>query len=62
MIDLLKIAAVLVASILLGNAFLDEFKKAKAAGKPWWAPYLSLPGLIVLAALLVPLVIWWLKR
>ena len=32
----------------------DEVKKAKAHGKPWYAPYLTIPGVLVIAALLVP--------
>ena len=53
--SLIKYAAVLVAAIIIGNWFLNETRKAKAKKEPWYRPYLSLPGLIILAALSLPL-------
>ena len=55
--NLIKYAAVLVAAIIIGNWFLTEAKKAKTNKKPWYKPYLSLPGLIILAALTLPFII-----
>ena len=55
----LKIIPVLIAAILLGNWFLAERKRANATGKPWYTAYLSVPGLLVLLAILViPIVLW----
>lgn len=48
MIQLIKILATLAAAVLLGNWFLAELKKARALKKPWYAPYLSPPGLIII--------------
>jgi hypothetical protein len=55
--NLIKYAAVLVAALIIGNWFLTEARKAKMNKEPWYKPYLSLPGLIILAALSLPLII-----
>ena len=57
LLSLIKYAAVLVAAMILGNWFLIEARKAKTRKEPWNKPYLSLPGLIILAALSLPLII-----
>jgi hypothetical protein len=49
--------AILAAASFLGNWFLSELKKARALRKPWYAPYLSWPGLLILIALFIPVVI-----
>ena len=54
LMTVLKAIPVLLAALLLGNWFLAEVRKARAAAKPWYAPYLTVPGLLVLAALLIP--------
>lgn len=60
--DLLKMVAVLIAALIIGNWFLNEFKKAHAAGKPWYSAYLTLPGLLICLAFLLPLLAWVLKQ
>ena len=55
--NLIKYAAVLVAAIIIGNWFLTEARKAKTNKEPGYKPYLSLPGLIILAALTLPFII-----
>ena len=57
LLKLIKYAAVLVAALIIGNWFLTEARKAKMNKEPWYKPYLSLPGLIILAALSLPLII-----
>ncbi len=52
---ILKAIPILAAAFLLGNWFLSEVRKAKAAAKPWYAPYLTIPGLLVLVALMIPI-------
>jgi hypothetical protein len=56
LLNLIKYVAVLVAAIIVGNWFLSEVRKAKANSQPWYKPYLSLPGLIIVAALSLPLI------
>lgn len=59
-LQLIKMAAVLMAAILLGNWFLAEVKSAKAQRKPWYRPYLSLPGIVILLiAIALPLTMWF---
>ena len=55
-LTLLKYGGVLIAAIILGNWFLAEVKKANRQQQPWYRPYLSVPGLIILAALSLPLI------
>jgi len=60
LIDVARAAALLIAAAIVGNWFLSEIKKAKAQKAPWYKPYLSIPGiLIVLAAIGLPLLIWY---
>jgi hypothetical protein len=59
LIGLLKAGAVLLAAMLLGNWFMAELKAAKAKGKPWHSAYFSLPGILIILAVLLP-VFWWL--
>ncbi len=55
--SLIKYVAVLVAALIVGNWFLSEVKKAKVNEQPWYKPYLSLPGLIILAAMSLPIIL-----
>ena len=60
---ILRFLAPLVAAILVGNWFLSEVKKARATKQPWYRPYLSIPGLlIILAAILIPIILWGIKK
>lgn len=54
LIQLIKFAAILIAAILTGNWFLSEVRKAKALKKPWYAPYVSLPGLLIIIIIFIP--------
>ncbi|MGA6924883.1 MAG: hypothetical protein WBY88_04315 [Desulfosarcina sp.] len=51
---ILKAIFILAAAFFLGNWFLAEVKKAKALAKPWYAPYLTIPGILILVALMIP--------
>lgn len=55
--NLIKYVAVLVAAMIVGNWFLSEVKKARVNEQPWYKPYVSLPGLIILAAMSLPIII-----
>jgi len=58
MLELLKIIPILIAAVLVGNWFLSEVKKARAKGEKWYKPYLTVPGLLILVILFLPLVLW----
>ena len=63
LVQIIKMAAVLTAAIMLGNWFLKEVKIARARQKPWYAPYLSPPGIVILMiAVGLPLALWYLRR
>ena len=53
--SIVRLAAVLIAAILDGNWFLAEVRKSRIREEPWYKPYISVPGLIILAALCLPL-------
>jgi hypothetical protein len=55
-ITFVKYGGVLIAAIIIGNWFWAEVKKAHRQQQPWYKPYLSLPGLIILAAVSLPLI------
>jgi hypothetical protein len=59
---LLKYAAVLMAASILGNWFMAELRKARHAGAPWYKPYLSAPGILIIIAILLPVVYWFVIR
>jgi hypothetical protein len=52
---LLKAIPILVAALLLGNWFLSEARKAKAARKAWYAPYLTVPGILIIIVFMIPI-------
>lgn len=61
-VAIIKIAALLIAALILGNWFLSEVKKAKAQRAPWYQPYLTPPGiLIVCIVILLPIITWLIK-
>ncbi|MFH2218814.1 MAG: hypothetical protein ABII68_04025 [Pseudomonadota bacterium] len=61
--EIVKIIAILGAASLVGNWYLAETKKKRARGEPWFSPYLTLPGLIAIAAIiLIPTIFWFVSR
>ncbi len=62
LVSLLKMAAILGGGLLLGHAYFQEVKKAKRIGAPWYAPYKTAPGILVLVALMLPLFVWICSR
>lgn len=56
-LEIIKYLPVLIAALLLGNWFMTEAKKAKLQKKPWYAPYFSIPGILILLAISLPIVI-----
>jgi len=59
---LVKYGGVLIAAIIVGNWFLAEVKKNNRKQQPWYKPYLSVPGLIILAAIGLPLIYFLIER
>ena len=51
---ILKAIPILIAAFFLGNWFLSEARKAKIARKPWYAPYLTMPGILILIVFMIP--------
>jgi hypothetical protein len=62
LILLLRMIAVLAAAAFVGNWFLTEVKKARMTNKPWYQPYVSIPGVVILLAVLFPVILWILKN
>jgi hypothetical protein len=63
LIDLMKVCAILIASAMLGNWFLSEVKASKRRGAPWYTPYASIPGILVIGFIvLAPIFLWLLHK
>ena len=58
----LKYLAVIIAAIIVGSSFLNKNRQAKRQGAPWYQPYLSVPGLLILVVLLLPVVVWLFRK
>lgn len=56
-LEIIKYLPVLIAALLLGNWFMTEVKKAKIQQKPWYAPYISIPGILILLVISLPIFI-----
>lgn len=59
---ILKGVCVLVAAILVGNWFLAEVQKSHARKGPWYGPYLSIPGVLIIILLAVPIILWAIEK
>jgi hypothetical protein len=57
-IEIIKMIAIVAAAATLGNWFLKEIKKSHALRSPWYTPYISLPGILVLIAILLPILVY----
>jgi len=56
-IEIARLAAVLLAATLLGKWFLQEVRRVRAKGRPIYEAYISIPGLLILLVLLTPVLI-----
>jgi hypothetical protein len=57
-VKIIRLAAVLLAAGILGNWYLAEYRKARAARLPSYRAYFSLPGIcIILLILLLPFLV-----
>ncbi|WP_373499537.1 hypothetical protein [Desulfococcus sp.] len=56
--EILRFVAVLAAAVMLGNWFMAEVRKSRANHEPRYKPYLTIPGVIIVLALLMPLIYW----
>ncbi len=53
-LSIIKFISVIIASVLIGRWFLSELKSAQKNQKPWYVPYISIPGIIIIIAILIP--------
>jgi hypothetical protein len=61
-LQFVKLVATLLAAIMLGNWYLSDVRKARRAGKSWYAAHLSPPGLLILLAMALPVILYlWLR-
>ncbi|MDY0164487.1 hypothetical protein [Desulfobotulus sp.] len=61
-LELVKMGAALGSAMLLGHWFLAEVKRVKAEKQPVYKAYMTLPGLLVILAVLIPAAIWLYSR
>jgi hypothetical protein len=62
LLEILRLAWALLAAALLGRWFLSELAVARTRRYPWYRPYLSIPGILILLAILLPVGIWLIRR
>lgn len=58
LIEIVKAISVLAGAAILGNWFLSELRRSRRRRLPWYTPYLSPPGLLILAACTLPILYW----
>jgi len=58
LVNIIGALSVLAAGAMLGKMFFTETRNAHRKNAPWYAPFMSLPGILVLIALAVPIIIW----
>ena len=56
-VQLIKFVPPFVAALILGHWFIKELQKARALGKPWYAPYLTPPAIMIVAILIALVII-----
>ena len=56
--EIFKFAAVMAAGAIVGRWFLSEVKNARRKNLPWYKPYLKAPGILILCAIAIPLILW----
>ncbi|MBT3312210.1 MAG: hypothetical protein HN737_05820 [Desulfobacterales bacterium] len=54
--NIFKFAAVILAALIIGRWFKAELDKAIINKEPWYTAYLSIPGLIIILAILSPII------
>lgn len=63
MLQVLKMISALVAASIIGNWFLAEVRKSRHRGEPWYKPYGSLPGILIIVLMLtLPVLIWMIRQ
>jgi hypothetical protein len=56
LLKIIQLIAVLLAASILGNWYIAEYRKARAAHLPSYRAYFSIPGIcIILLILLLPI-------
>ncbi len=54
--NIFKFAAVILAAAIIGRWFKAELDRATINKEPWYAAYLTIPGLIIIFAILSPII------
>ncbi|MBR9982490.1 MAG: hypothetical protein KFF50_15770 [Desulfatitalea sp.] len=50
---IIQYACALIAAVMVGNWFLRESNRLKATRKPWYAVYMTPPGMIIITAVVL---------
>ena len=61
LLSFLKVIPILIAAMIIGNWFLSEVKKTRKSRAPWYTPYLSIPGILIIIMILIPILMRILK-
>ena len=53
LVKVIKFVPPFIAALILGNWFFKELQRARAVQKPWYAPYLTTPAILIALILAV---------
>ncbi len=52
-VAIFKMAAMVIAAVILGRWFMAEVKAVRIKGEPAYKAYLSIPGIIIILAIIL---------
>jgi hypothetical protein len=58
LLEAVILVGTLAGAMLIGKLFSARVAQARRLDLPWYTPYLSLPGILILLAVALPLVVW----
>ncbi|MDY6824141.1 MAG: hypothetical protein SWH68_10170 [Thermodesulfobacteriota bacterium] len=57
LIKLFQMIIALILAVMVGNRFLRHVRRVRDNREPWYKAYMTIPGMIILLALLIPIVL-----
>ena len=62
LLEALILMGTLALAVFIGKRFTAEVKKARDLERPWYTAYFTLPGLLILLAICLPIAVWIFRR
>lgn len=58
LLEALILVCTLAGAIIIGKLFQAEVLNSRRRNKPRYAPYLSIPGVLIVLAICLPVIVW----